>query len=527
MTIAIDFGTSNTLITRINTVTNQGEIVNLNNITQKIDDNPPLIPSLIYVENVAENKVIIGQKVRNRGLDLSNDARFFSNFKRGIGTNIQGFLPELDGKTITFEEIGEYFLREIIKELGEIPNSLILTVPVDSFESYRNWLSEVCQNWQIETIRIIDEPTAAALGYGTDKDSLLLVIDFGGGTIDFSLVKLDLGKNPSPQGLILKWGEKLFGSDSPQKAKIAKVLAKAGENLGGSDLDNWLIDYFHEKDGIPKSPLTTRLAERLKIQLSRQKKAEEVYFNDKTLETYELNLNRQGFEEILQQNQFFEQLDGLMTSVLQQARRNGIEKNDLDSVLLVGGSSQIPAVQNWLKQYFPESKIKGDRPFEAIAMGALQLDQGLQIKDFLYHSYGVRYWNRRKKCHSWHTIIQSGQSYPMSNPIELFLGASIDNQPSIELIIGELGEASNTTEVFFDGDRLVTRNVGSGENTVQPLNDDENARTIAKLEPLGNPGSDRLKIEFWVDEERFLKISVEDLLTNETLLKNQNVVQLS
>jgi molecular chaperone DnaK (HSP70) len=490
-------------------------------------NNPPLIPSLLYIENAAENKVIIGKTVRDRGLDLSNNQRFFRAFKRGIGAEIQGFLPELDGYNITFERVGEWFLNALIQQLSESPDSLILTVPVDSFESYRNWLSEVCQKWQIEQVRIIDESTAAALGYGTDKDSLLLVIDLGGGTIDLSLVQLELNQNQKPQGFILKWGEKLFGNNSAQKKKIARVLAKVGKNLGGSDLDNWLIDYFHENQNIPKSPLTIRLAERLKIALSNKTQAQEVYFNDRTLETYELKLDRQGFEEILHQNQFFPQLDNLMTNLLQQGRRNGVEIEDLDGVLLVGGSGQIPAVKSWLQQYFDESKIKCDRPFDAIARGALQLEQGLEVKDFLYHSYGVRYWNRRKNCHSWHTIIKAGQPYPMIEPVELSLGASVENQPSIELVIGELGAQESNTEVYFDGDRLVTRKMKSGETCIQPLNDRESARTIAQLNPLGNPGSDRLKIEFWIDEQRFLKINVEDLLINETILKNQIVTQLS
>ncbi len=216
-----------------------------------------------------------------------------------------------------------------------------------------------------------------------------------------------------------------------------------------------------------------------------------------------------------------------MVQVLQQARRNGIEKTDIEGILLVGGTVQIPAVQNWVKQYFDESKIKGDRPFSAIAEGALKLAQGFEVKDFLYHSYGIRYWNRRNKCHSWHSLIKSGQSYPMNEPIEIRLGASIENQPSIELIIGELGSEIGGTEVYFDGDRLVTRSLGNEESNVQPLNDREGARTVANLEPLGSPGSDRIKLQFWVDEQRFLRVTVEDLLTENSLVNNQIVAELS
>ena len=115
----------------------------------------------------------------------------------------------------------------------------------------------------------------------------------------------------------------------------------------------------------------------------------------------------------------------------------------------------------------------------------------------------------------------------MSEPVQLVLGASLENQPSIELIIGELGDQTGSTEVYFDGDRLITRRLEEGVINVKPLNDQPGARTIAQLTPPGSPGSDRIKVLFQVDEQRFLRITVEDLLTNETLLENQLVAKLS
>ncbi|MEG5046371.1 Hsp70 family protein [Microcoleus sp. B4-C1] len=529
MTIAIDFGTSNTVVARWNQALQQPETLKLPGLSAISAQNPPLIPSLLYVEDAAANKVILGQQVRDKGLDLSGDSRFFRNFKRGIGTSVQGFVPELDGQLITFEQVGEWYLSQIVNSIRELPlpiDSLIFTVPVDSFEAYRHWLGKVSQSLQVEQVRMLDEPTAAALGYGLADRENLLVIDFGGGTLDLSLVRLDASSNKKPLGFILKWGEKLLAESSAQKTKVARVLAKAGQNLGGSDIDNWLVDYFVQTKGLAKSPITTRLAERLKIQLSLVNQAVEVYFDDENFESYELELDRTRFESILGEHQFFDKLDECMNQVLQQARRQGLEIGDIDAVLLVGGTVQIPAVQRWVQQYFEPTKIRCDKPFEAIAQGALQLSQGIEIKDFLYHSYGIRYWNRRDNCHSWHSLIKSGQSYPMSEPVELVLGASLESQPSIELIIGELGAETGGTEIYFDGDRLITRQL-AGQTSVQPLNDKEGARSIAQLTPPGYPGSDRIKIFFRVDEQRFLRITVEDLLTNETLLEDKPVVQLS
>jgi molecular chaperone DnaK (HSP70) len=115
----------------------------------------------------------------------------------------------------------------------------------------------------------------------------------------------------------------------------------------------------------------------------------------------------------------------------------------------------------------------------------------------------------------------------MSNPVELVVGASIENQPSIELIVGELGAETGATEVYFEGDRLVTRQLGGGKTAVQPLNDRDGARTIAQLTPPANPGRDRIKLKFSVDRDRALRLTVDVLLTDQTVLQNQIVAQLS
>jgi hypothetical protein len=103
----------------------------------------------------------------------------------------------------------------------------------------------------------------------------------------------------------------------------------------------------------------------------------------------------------------------------------------------------------------------------------------------------------------------------------------VEQQPSIELVIGELGAASTQTEVYFENGRLVTRPIGGDASAVQPLNDRDGARTIAQLDPPGFPGSDRVRVLIRVDGDRLLRITVEDILTGNTLLNNEAVVRLS
>ncbi|MDY7021690.1 MAG: Hsp70 family protein, partial [Cyanobacteriota bacterium] len=102
MAIAIDFGTSNTVVSRWNPATEQPETLKLPGLSWISTQNPPLIPSLVYIQDAAANQVILGQQVQDQGYDVSSDRRFFRNFKRGIGSDIQGFLPELDGQVVTF-----------------------------------------------------------------------------------------------------------------------------------------------------------------------------------------------------------------------------------------------------------------------------------------------------------------------------------------------------------------------------------------------------------------------------------------
>lgn len=532
MEYAIDFGTSNTVVARINEI-GEVETVKLADYSSLIADNPPLIPSFVYVQDAAMEQVLIGQEVCDRGLDNKSnrgEQRFFNAFKRAIGSNVTMFVPEIDGREVDFELVGEWFLKRIVDQLPEV-ESLIFTVPVDSFESYRNWLGGVCEKLAVNQVRILDEPTAAALGYGINSGGeTLLVVDFGGGTLDLSLVKLSFSQiaaetnSPkSPLGFLLKWGDRTIKnapSNSLSSQQTAKVLAKTGQNLGGIDIDNWIIDHFHLTLGLPKNSLVNRLAERVKIALSNTESATEVYFNDQTFESYELTLTRSQLIQILDQQKFFFNLDNALDRIRQQANRQNIDLNNIDAVLLVGGTSQIPAVKEWVLRHFPSEKIKSNKPFEAIAHGAIS--QGWELKDFLYHSYGVRYWDKRYKRHNWHTIVKSGETYPLPKAIEMVLGASVANQTSIELVIGELGETN--VEVCFENDRLITHVLDNKQVSAQILN--ENSKVIAKLDPLGQTGSDRIKVLFQVDEKRTLRITVMDLLSKQNLLEDIPVAKL-
>ncbi|UFP95521.1 Hsp70 family protein [Gloeobacter morelensis] len=522
---SFDFGTSNTVVARWNRALAQPETLAVRSLSQV--ESPPLVPSVLYVQDAGADRVLAGQEVLARGLDNSGDPRFFSNFKRGIGSAVQGFTPALDGVEVGFERVGLWFIRRLIAALrdqGESPDDVVFTVPVNSFELYRQWLLAGCSELEAARIQLLDESTAAALGYGLENGQTVLVIDFGGGTLDLSLVQPAVPEQ-SPDGFLLKWGRKLFaGKDSAPRTPTARVLAKVGRNLGGMDIDTWLADSLARQQKLPKGALLQRVAERLKIRLSSETAATEVFFDEDSLRTCKLTLEREQFEALLAARGFIAQLDESLGKLLQQARQRNLDPEAIDAVILVGGTCQIPAVQNWVVDRFGPAKVRKDKVFEAVAHGALRLGQGLQVEDFLYHAYGVRYWDHRKSRHGWHALFKAGQAYPTTNPVELVLGASVSNQPVIELVVGEMGDGEDT-EVFFEDGRLTIRTSAS-EQTVRSLNDTDEGRVVARLEPPGFPGRDRVKVQLRVDARRQLRITVEDLQTQQMLLQDQAVIEL-
>ncbi|MGA7955032.1 MAG: Hsp70 family protein [Gloeobacterales cyanobacterium] len=520
---SLDFGTTNTLLGRwINT--NQPETLILPGLSIP---NLPMIPSLLYVHDAQRGKVSVGHEVIAQGLDNSSDPRFFSNFKRGIGSSVQGFTPILDGEEVTFEQVGSWFLQRVLGTLAQQENTLedlVLTVPVNSFEPYRFWLTGIAQSLSAAKIQLLDESTAAALGYGLRTENLMLVIDFGGGTLDLTLIQPAFADD-RPVGFLVKWGQKVLGQKD-QRTPIAKVLAKVGLNLGGTDVDVWLADDLAKEHDIRPPHRLQRLAEQIKVRLSSEAEVEETFAGkeDSTTLTY----SRQRLEQLLTTQGFFDQLSEAVERIHAQARQRGIEEQDLTAVLLVGGTALIPSVQEWVRQKFPTPKIYSDRPFDAVVQGALHLGRGFkQVQDFLYNSYGIRYWDHKQACHNWHPLFKSGTPYPTAKAYELVLGASVSSQPSIELVIGEWGNSREATEVFFDGTRLVTRKTSGNNPDVRSLNDTEEGRTIARLEPLGFPGKDRIKVLFRVDEQKTLRITVSDLETQKVLLEDTPVVELS
>lgn len=527
--IAIDFGTTNSVVALWNDETETAEIVACAGLSAApVETRPVIIPSLLYIHNGQSAEVSLGEQVVTRQLDSQQDNRLFRNFKRGIVSSPAPEPREIDGVAWDDKAAGRVFNRQLIHQLPyalDDVEQLVLTVPVASFEGYLAWLNEVTADFPQDKIRIVDESTAAALGYAvTNPGAPVLVFDFGGGTLDLSLVQLPESKDKT--GGFLK---RLIKSDA--RKNTARVIAKAGRIIGGSDIDQWLLAEVLQRTGLtPTSlgsayPAALTACEKAKIHLSE--------FNSATInftvdtQQHEVVITRAELESLLENNGFYTALRRVVDKVMYVARQRGIYKEDIAYVLMVGGTSLMPSVQSTLATYFTKMAVRADKPFTAVAEGALQVAAGYGLDDYLVHGYGLRFLTEEGK-HDYDEIIPMGSAYPTTEPVEVLLGAAHPNQTEMEFVIGEIDtEAVSMIEVKYeDGQAVFVAKANEHEQRITPINATDVLKYLAKLDPPATPGVDRLKAEFGVDERRQLRLTVTDLATGNLLLDRVAVATL-
>jgi molecular chaperone DnaK (HSP70) len=527
---AIDFGTTNTVIARWNDRLGEPEIVSLPGLTTRLDqDIPPLVPSLLYVHDGRAGQVSLGQAIRDNQLDQQRDNRLFRNFKRGIVASPSPDPRPIDAVLWGDRDAGRSFVRRVIESFP-VPwdevDQLVLTAPVASFEGYLEWLNGVIDEIAPEKIRVVDESTAAALGYAVTKPgAVVLVFDFGGGTLDLSLVQLPESREKT--GGFLR---RLLRGQSSQHA--AKVIAKAGRIIGGSDIDQWLLAEVLHRVGLTAhslgsaySALLTR-CEEAKIALST---VEQTDISFEAAETsHRVTITRPELEAILEANGFYSSLRRAVDKVMHVAHQRGIFKEDIHHVLMVGGTSLMPSVQRALGHYFHQMAVHAHKPFTSVAEGALQVAAGYGLEDYLAHSYGIRHLDPHTNSHAYDEIIPMGSRYPSDQPVEVILSAAHDAQREVEFVIGEIdSEAVAMIEVQYEnGQAVFVAQANQAEQKIIPLNEARALEFLARLEPSGKPGEDRLRAEFRVDDRRQLRLKITDLHSQKILLNDVVVAAL-
>lgn len=499
-TLAIDLGSSTTVVA----YQPPGGPAELIALPPYSCGTPPLIPSLLWIPHGDQARPLIGRQVLEAGLARENSPQLRRDFKRLIGSGGPGASQA--------ETAGAQLLEQIwaAKPSQIKPERLVLTAPIDSYRPYRQWLGQVCSQLEVAEVALVDEPTAAAIGAGLPPGSTVLVVDVGGGTIDLALVILEGGEGrAAPIAQLLRFaGRDLPGSQ--QALRCARVVGKAGLACGGRDLDHWIAAEL-----CPELPIDAGLlaaAERLKCLLSVEQEAFVIH-SPAGGSPLELRLTRPRFEALLVARGLIEQLDGLLELVLAAGRSAGIGPSQITAVLPVGGSSQIPLLQRWIQGRLAGVPLRGERPVEAVALGALALTPGVRLLDVLSHGVSLRCWDQRSNRHHWHPLFVAGQSWPTERPFELVLACSQDGQTCLEMHLGEPQNEHRGEVVFQDGlPVLRPRRAGTGQVLAW-----DTQPTAIPLDPPGRRGCDRIRASLGIDGEGQLSAHLHDLQTNNYL----------
>ena len=369
-TIGIDLGTTNSCVA----VIEGGEPVVIANA-----EGARTTPSVVAFSKTGER--MVGQVAKRQA--ITNPDRTISSIKREMGTDHK---VTIDGKSYTPQEISAMILQKLKGDaeayLGESVTSAVITVPAYFTDAQRQATKDAGKIAGLDVKRIINEPTAAALSYGIDKedDQKIMVYDLGGGTFDVSIIEMGDG--------------------------VQEVLATAGNNrLGGDDFDkrvmDWIINSFKVSDGIDLSgdkmamQRIKEAAEKAKIELSGMTSAPitlPFITADATGPKHlDLTLSRAKFNELTA-----DLVEKTMGPVRQALSDSGLSIGEINKVLMVGGSSRIPAVQEAVKKLIGKEPFKGINPDECVAIGAaLQAGvlggevQGLLLLDVTPLSLGV------------------------------------------------------------------------------------------------------------------------------------------
>lgn len=532
-TVAIDFGTSNTVVCILESDTRSPRTIRFPSISRFFKTivagethEVAVVPTLVFVGK--DGKVLLGEAVRSQRLGFVEPQRLFQAFKRDMAADFRPPARQVDGSSYSAENIAELFLGEILQQLQALQieaDQVIFSVPVGAFEAYLDWFRDFAQKQSLPAIQLVDESTAAALGYAVQRPgTLVLVVDFGGGTLDLSLVRTARPRTGS-------------------KIDKAEVLAKSDAYIGGVDIDTWIVEHHLRQMELSRAEAgeigwqnLLEIAEKLKIQLSSTAEVKESWFDDENFIAYELKLNREEFAEILETNQLLEQLRQALDEVLAIALSKGVNKAAIEHVLLVGGSCQIPAVQQLIISYFGKQKVRINRPFEAVAYGALVLGEAIQVDDYLRHGYAIRLWEPYAKIYSYFSLFEKGMKYPCQRSETLTLQVAVEGQREIRLDIGEIADVSQTEVTYDDQGRMTSsqiyrqsdfRSLADVRVRTPISHESQNSQVcIAHLDPSGQTGMDRIEVAFEVNEQRILLATVRDLLTQKILVHRGAIAKL-
>lgn len=328
---------------------------------------------------------------------------------------------------------------------------------------------------------------------------------------------------------------------SVKSGRRCRILGKAGKYIGGSTIDQWLFQEVlrqnekHEYDELIRFLSNALLiaCEKAKEELS-SADSTSIHVNDpmsgSSLTAF---LTRQQLENILDQHDLFRDINQILRSALNGARERGYDDDQIQAVLMVGGSSAIPSVQRSLRHIFGKERVQYHRPFDAVARGVAAFVAGVDFYDHIQHDYAIRFVDPSTHQYNYRVIIQHGTPYPTQQPVaRLSIKASYDGQTQLGIAVFELAESrrisSPEIEIVFDQNgaaRVVQVSPGEIEQRTMFWMNESNP-TFLRSDPPALRGETRFEVEFGVDANKRLTITSRDLRNGNLTHKDHPVVKL-